>query len=140
MWRAVQIYQKQEHRTSFKSSGVAQWYAVVARSRSASKTFSDQFWNLLFWREAQVQVKMYKTHRFVRAMFGSSVEKLVVLVVREDGFGPFSEVRMSKQCGCCGGKRISQSKCQKTWVSADFWRDRFRKMLRPRDAYVQIKM
>ena len=83
MWRAVQIYKKQEHRTSFKSSGVAQWYAVVARSRSASKTFSDQFWNLLFWREAQVQVKMYKTHRFVRAMFGSSVEKLVVLVVRE---------------------------------------------------------
>ena len=54
--------EKQEHRTSFKSSGVAKWYAVVARSRSASKTFSDQFWNLLLWREAQVQVKIYKTH------------------------------------------------------------------------------
>ena len=60
------------------------------------------------WREAHVQVKMYKTHH-CRTTFGScDVEKVHVVVARStfrsqnvekhQGFGPLLEVAMSKKC------------------------------------------
>ena len=75
------------------------------------------------WREAHVEVKMYKTHQ-LRTTFGSSdVEKVHAVVARSTFrsqctkhtmLGPLLEVQMSKKCRksarCCGAKHISKSK------------------------------
>ena len=77
----------------------------------------------LFWREAHVQVKMYKTHQ-LRTTFGSSdVEKVRAVVARSTfrsqkckklmGTEHFSTLRCRKSARRCGAKHISKSKWSK---------------------------
>ena len=75
------------------------------------------------WREAHLQVKMYKAHQ-VRTTFGSSdVEKVHTVVARSTFRSqhvqstPFSDhfwkLRCRKSARRCGAKNISKSKCTK---------------------------
>ena len=75
------------------------------------------------WREARVQVKMYKTHQ-VRTTFGSwDVEKVHAVVARStspsqkyqklSGSEHFWKLWCRKSVRRCGVKRISKSKCTK---------------------------
>ena len=79
------------------------------------------------WREADFQVKMYKTHH-VRTTFGScDVEKVHAVVARSrfpsqnaqntprsDYFSDyFWKLRCRKSARRCGAKQISKSKCTK---------------------------
>ena len=75
------------------------------------------------WREAHLQVKMYKTHQ-VRTTFGSwDVEKVHAVVARSTFPSqnvqntPFSDhfwkFRCRKSVRRCGAKHISKSKCTK---------------------------
>ena len=77
----------------------------------------------LLWREAHVQVKMYKTLQ-LRTTFGScDVEKVHAVVARstfpsqnvQDTPGPdhFWKLRCQKSARRCGAKHISKSKCTK---------------------------
>ena len=75
------------------------------------------------WREADFQVKMYKTHQ-CRTTFGScDVEKVHAVVARstfrsqnvQNTPGPdhFWKLRCRKSARRCGAKQISKSKCTK---------------------------
>ena len=75
------------------------------------------------WREAHVQVKMYKTHQ-VRTTFGScDVEKVSAVVARSTFPSQnvqntplsdhFWKLRCRKSARRCGAKHISKSKCTK---------------------------
>ena len=77
----------------------------------------------LLWREAHLQVKMYKTHQR-RTTFGSwDVEKVHAVVARSTfrsqnvqntgGSDHFWRFRCRKSARCCGGKHVSKSKCTK---------------------------
>ena len=79
------------------------------------------------WREAHLQVKMYKTHH-VRTTFGSwDVEKVHAVVARSTfpsqnaqntpGADHFWKLRCRKSVRCCGAKHISKSKCTKHTTS-----------------------
>ena len=112
-------------------------HAVVARSRFRSQNVkntpcSDHFWSLRcrvlkkctpLWREAQFQVKMYKTHHS-RTTFGSSdVEKVHAVVARSTFWSQnvqntatsdhFWKLRCRKSAHRCGAKHIWKSKCAK---------------------------
>ena len=89
-----QNVQTHHSRTTFGSWDVEKVHAVVARSTFRSQkckklTVSDHFWKLptskkctSLWREANFEVKMYKTHHS-RTTFGSwDVEKVHVVVAR----------------------------------------------------------
>ena len=76
------------------------------------------------WREAHVQVKMYKAHQ-VRTTFGScDVEKVHAVVARSTcpsqnvqstpGSDHFWKLRCRKSARRCGAKHISKSKVLKT--------------------------
>ena len=75
------------------------------------------------WREAHVEVKMYKTLG-VRTTFGASdVEKVHAVVARSTfrsenvqntrGSDHFWKLRCRKSARRCGAKQISKSKCTK---------------------------
>ena len=75
------------------------------------------------WREAHLQVKMYKTPQ-LRTTFGScDVEKVHAVVARSTfpsqnvqntpGSGHFWKLRCRKSARRCGAKHISKSKCTK---------------------------
>ena len=75
----------------------------------------------LLWREARVQVKMYKTHQR-RTTFGSwDVEKVHAVVARSTcpsqnaqntpTSDHFWKLRCRKSARRCGAKRVSRSKC-----------------------------
>ena len=75
------------------------------------------------WREAHVEVKMYKAHH-ARTTFGSSdVEKAHAVVARStfpsqnvqntEGSDHFWKLRCRKGARRCGAKHISKSKCRK---------------------------
>ena len=110
------------------------------------------------WREADFQVKMYKTHQ-LRTTFGSWDVKKVHAVVARSTFwsqnaqntpGPdhFWKLRCRKSARRCGAKHISKSKCTKhtsfgpllevemskkctpLWREAHFWKLRCRKSAR----------
>ena len=76
------------------------------------------------WREAHLQVNMYKTHQ-VQTTFGSwDVEKVHAVVARSTfasqnaqntpGADHFWQLRCRKSARRCGAKHISKSKCAKT--------------------------
>ena len=76
-----------------------------------------------FWREAHVQVKMYKTHQ-AQTTFGSwDVEKVHLVVARSSfpsqnvqnipGSDHFLTLRCRKSARRCGAKHISKSKVSK---------------------------
>ena len=98
LWREagiqVKMYKTHQVRTTFGSCDVEKVHAVVARSRFPSQNGQKHttFGLLLevamskkctpLWREADFQVKMYKTHH-VRTTFGScDVEKVHAVVAR----------------------------------------------------------
>ena len=94
----------------------------------------------LFWREAYVQFKIYKAHRFVRAMFGGSVEKLFARVARSTGSDHFRKFGCRNSAAVAAGNTFPSQNARKHGFMGDFWRDRSRKMLRPRKPYFSIKM
>ena len=93
------------------------------------------------WREADFQVKMYKTHQ-LRTTFGSwDVKKSArrcgakhiskSKCTKHTRSGPLLKLRCRKSARRCGAKHISKSKCTKhTDASDHFWRFRCRKSAR----------
>ena len=76
------------------------------------------------WREAHLQVKMYKTHQLRTTFGGSDVEKVHAVVARSTfpsqnvqntpGSDHFCTLRCRKSARRCGAKHISKSKVLKT--------------------------
>ena len=105
----------------------------------------------LLWREADFQVKMYKTHQ-CRTTFGSwDVEKVHTVVARstfasqnvEDASAPdhFWKLRCRKSARRCA-KHISKSKCTKRTIVGPLLEVAMSKKCTPlwREAYFQVKM
>ena len=75
------------------------------------------------WRDAHVQVKMYKTHHARSTVGSCDVEKVHDVVARSTfpsqnvkntrGSEHFWKLRCSKSVCCRGGKHISKSTCTK---------------------------
>ena len=104
------------------------------------------------WREAHLQVKMYKTPQ-LRTTFGScDVEKVHAVVARstfpsqnvQSTPGPdhFWQLRCRKSARRCGAKHISKSKCTKHHMFAPLLEVRMLKKCTPlwREAHFQVKM
>ena len=104
------------------------------------------------WREADFQVKMYKTHQ-CRTTFGSWDVKKVHAVVARSTFrsqnvqntpGPdhFWKLRCRKSARRCGAKHISKSKCTKHTRSGPLLEVEMSKKCTPlwREAHFQVKM
>ena len=104
------------------------------------------------WREAHVEVKMYKTHH-ARTTFGSwDVEKVHAVVARSTFWSqnvqstPASEhfwkLRCRKSARRCGAKHISKSKCTKHHMFAPLLEVRMLKKFTPlwREAHCEVKM
>ena len=104
------------------------------------------------WREAHLQVKMYKTPQ-LRTTFGScDVEKVHAVVARstfpsqnvQSTPGPdhFWQLRCRKSARRCGAKHISKSKCTKHHMFAPLLEVRMLKKCTPlwREAYFEVKM
>ena len=103
------------------------------------------------WREADFQVKMYKTHHG-RSTFGSIDVKKVHAVVARSTFPsqnvqntPWSEhfwkYRCQKSARRCGAKHISKSKCTKHLSSGPLLEVEMLKKCTPlwREAHFQVK-
>ena len=139
-------------------------HAVVARSTLRSKNVQNtrgfgpllevRMWKKCtpLWREAHVQVKMYKTPH-VRATFGGSdVEKVHAVVARSTC--PSQNVQNTTcsrhfwRFGCgksarrCGAKHMSKSKCTKHHMFAPLLEVRMWKKCTPlwREAHFEVKM
>ena len=104
------------------------------------------------WREAHVQVKMYKIHH-CRTTFGScDVEKVYAVVARstfpsqnvQNTPGPdhFWQLRCRKSARHCGAKHISKSKCTKHYMFAPLLEVQMSKKCTPlwREAHFEVKM
>ena len=104
------------------------------------------------WREADFQVKMYKTHQ-CRTTFGSWDVKKVHAVVARSTFrsqnvqntpGPehFWKLRCPKSARRCGAKHISKSKCTKHTSFGPLLEVEMSKKCTPlwREAHFQVKM
>ena len=137
LWREahfqVKMYKTKQVRTTFGSCDVEKVHAVVARSTCPSQNAQNTVGPLLevamskkctpLWREAHVQVKMYKTPHG-RTTFGScDVEKVHAVVARST---------------------FPSENAQSTTCSDHFWRLRCRlsKKCTPlwREAHFQVKM
>ena len=104
------------------------------------------------WREAHVEVKMYKTHQ-VRTTFGSwDVEKVHAVVARSTfpsqnvqntpGSDHFWKLGCRKSARRCGAKHISKSKCTKHTMLGPLLEVAMSKKCTPlwREAHFQVKM
>ena len=104
------------------------------------------------WREAHLQVKMYKTHQ-LRTTFGSwDVEKVHAVVARstfrsqnvQNTPAPdhFWKLRCRKSPRRCGAKHISKSKCTKHHMFAPLLEVQMSKKCTPlwREAHFEVKM
>ena len=104
------------------------------------------------WREAHVEVKMYKTHQ-VRSTFGSwDVEKVHAVVARStcrsqnvqdtSGSDHFWKLRCRKSARRCGAKHMSKSKCTKHTRCGPLLAVEMSKKCTPlwREAHVEVKM
>ena len=104
------------------------------------------------WREAHLQVKMYKTHQ-VRTTFGSwDVEKVHAVVARSTfwsqnvqntpGSDHFWKLRCWKRGRRCGAKHILKSKCTKHTRSGPLLAVEMSKKCTPlwREAHFQVKI
>ena len=104
------------------------------------------------WREAHLQVKMYKAP-YVRATFGGSdVEKVHAVVARSTFRSQnvqstpcsdhFWKLRCRKSARRCGAKHISKSKCTKHHMFVPLLEVRMLKKCTPlwREAHLQVKM
>ena len=89
------------------------------------------------WREAHLEVKMYKTLGARTTFGGSDVEKVYAVVARSTfpsqnvqntrGSDHFWKLRCRKSARRCGAKHISKSKCTKHTRSGPLWKLRCRK-------------
>ena len=104
------------------------------------------------WREAYLQVKMYKAPQ-LRTTFGScDVEKVHAVVARSTfrsqnvkntrGSEHFWKLRCRKSARRCGAKHISKSKCTKHHMFAPLLAVRMSKKCTPlwREAHFELKM
>ena len=104
------------------------------------------------WREADFQVKMYKTHH-ARTTFGSwDVEKVHAVVARSTfpsqnvqntpGSDHFWKLRCRKSARRCGAKHISKSKCTKHTMLGPLLEVEMSKKCTPlwREAHFEVKM
>ena len=104
------------------------------------------------WREAHLEVKMYKTHQ-CRTTFGSwDVEKVHAVVARSTFRSenvqntPWSEhfwkLRCRKSARRCGAKHISKSKCTKHTIVGPLLEVAMSKKCTPlwREAHFEVKM
>ena len=104
------------------------------------------------WREAHVQVKMYKTHHS-RTTFGScDVEKVHAVVARSTfpsqnvqstpGSDHFWKLWCRKSARRCGAKHISKSKCTKHTILGPLLEVEMSKKCTPlwHEAHFQVKM
>ena len=104
------------------------------------------------WREAPVQVKMYKAHH-CRTTFGScDVEKVHAVVARSTFRSQnvpntpapdhFWKLRCGKSARRCGAKHISKSKCTKHHMFAPLLEVQMSKKCAPlwREAHFEVKM
>ena len=168
LWREahlqVKMYKAHQVRTTFGSCDVEKVHAVVARSTFASQNAqntpgSDHFWKLRcrksarrLWREAHLQVKMYKTPQ-LRTTFGDSdVEKVHAVVARstfrsenvQNTSAPdhFWKLRCRKSARRCGAKHISKWKCAKHTMLGPLLEVRMLKKCTPlwREAHFHVKM
>ena len=139
LWREahlqVKMYKTPQLRTTFGSCDIEKVHAVVARSTFPSQNVTKHTRSkpLLavemskkctpLWREAHLQVKMYKTPQ-LRTTFGScDVEKVHTVVARSTfpsqnvqstpGPNHFWQLRCRKSARRCGAKHISKWKCTK---------------------------
>ena len=112
-------------------------HAVVARSTFPLLEVEMSKKCMPLWREAHLQVKMYKTHQ-VRTPFGSWDVKKVHAVVARSTFriqnvqstpapDHFWKLRCRESARRCGAKHVSKSKCTKHTSSDHFWKLRRRK-------------
>ena len=103
------------------------------------------------WREAHLEVKMYKTHS--RTTFGSwDVEKVHAVVARSTfpsqnvqnttGSDHFWKLRCRKSARRCGAKHILKSKCTKHTILGPLLEVEMSKKCTPlwREAHFQVKM
>ena len=104
------------------------------------------------WREAHLEVKMYKTHH-CRTTFGSwDVEKMHAVVARSTFPSQnaqntpcsdhFWKLRCRKSARRCGAKHISKSKCTKHTMLGPLLEVQMSKKCTPlwREAHFQVKM
>ena len=104
------------------------------------------------WREADFEVKMYKTHQ-LRTTFGSwDVEKVHAVVARSTfwsqnvqntpGSDHFWQLRCRKSARRCGAKRILKSTCTKDTIFGPLLDVDMSKKCTPlwREAHFQLKM
>ena len=104
------------------------------------------------WREAHVEVKMYKTHQ-VRTTFGScDVEKVHAVVARStfpsqnvqntSASDHFWKLRCRKSARRCGAKHISKSKCTKHTTLGSLLEVEMSKKCTPlwREAHFEVRM
>ena len=104
------------------------------------------------WREARLEVKMYKTLG-VRTIFGGSdVEKVYAVVARSTfpsqnvqntrGWDHFWKLRCRKSVRRCGAKHISKSKCTKHTMLGPLLEVQMSKKCTPlwREAHFEVKM
>ena len=104
------------------------------------------------WREADFEVKMYKTHQ-LRTTFGSwDVEKVHAVVARRTfwsqneqntpGSDHFWQLRCRKSARRCGAKHILKSKCTKHTSFGPLLEVEMSKKCTPlwREAHFQVKM
>ena len=169
LWREahfeVKMHKTHQLRTTFGSWDVEKVHAVVARSTFGSQNVqntpaSDHFWKLRcrkkctpLWREAHLEVKMYKTHH-CRTTFGSwDVEKVHAVVARST-FGSqnvqntplldhFWKFRCGKKCTPLWREAHLEVKMYKNTPLLDhFWKFRCRKKCTPlwREAHLEVKM
>ena len=104
------------------------------------------------WREAHLEVKMYKTHHSRTTLGSWDVEKVHAVVARST-FGsqnvqntPFSDhfwkLRCRKSARRCGAKHISKSKCTKHTILGPLLEVEMLKKCTPlwREAHLEVKM
>ena len=104
------------------------------------------------WREAHLEVKMYKTHH-ARTTFGSwDVEKVHAVVARSTfrsqnvqntrGSDHFWKLRCRESARRCGAKHMSKSKCTKHTILGPLLEVEMSKKCTPlwREAHFQVKM
>ena len=104
------------------------------------------------WREAHLEVKMYKAHQ-LRTTFGSwGVEKVHAVVARSTfpsqnvqntpGSDHFWKLRCRKSARRCGAKQISKSKCTKHTIVGPLLEVAMSKKCTPlwREAHFEVKM
>ena len=104
------------------------------------------------WREAHVQVKIYKTHHVQTTFVIRDVEKVHAVVarstfpsqnVKNTAFSDhFWKLRCRKSARSCGVKHISKSKCTKRTILGALLEVEMSKTCTPvwREAHFQVKM